>query len=224
MIQILLDLLIVAVPLILAITIRPVAQEWMWSRLQRMPGGRRLRVDWNPLRFVDPLGTLAVPFIMFVFSQIAHAPLGLIGWAKPPRQPYGVRNPREALRTVALAALGSNFLMMLGWALILRLLLLPDASGGVALPLGVLQQMASYGMEINAFLMVFHLLPIPPLDGGRIVASLLPRDLANQYEQLEPYGMQIVLVLAIVPGSPLGIVLRPMADVALRIASLLAGV
>ncbi len=224
MIQILLDLLIVAVPLILAITIRPVAQEWMWSRLQRMPGGRRLRVDWNPLRFVDPIGTLAVPFIMFVFSQIAHAPLGLIGWAKPPRQPYGVRNPREALRTVALAALGSNFLMMLGWALILRLLLLPDASGGVALPLGVLQQMASYGMEINAFLMVFHLLPIPPLDGGRIVASLLPRDLANQYEQLEPYGMQIVLVLAIVPGSPLGIVLRPMADVALRIASLFAGV
>ncbi len=224
MIQILLDLLIVAVPLILAITIRPVAQEWMWSRLQRMPGGRRLRVDWNPLRFVDPIGTLAVPFIMFVFSQIAHAPLGLIGWAKPPRQPYGVHNPREALRTVAIAALGSNFLMMLGWALILRLLLLPDASGGVALPLGVLQQMASYGMEINAFLMVFHLLPIPPLDGGRIVASLLPRDLANQYEQLEPYGMQIVLVLAIVPGSPLGIVLRPMADVALRIASLFAGV
>jgi Zn-dependent protease len=208
---------------VLAITVRPVAQEWMWSRLQRMPGGRHLKVDWNPLRFVDPVGTLAVPFIMFVFSQVAGAGMGLIGWAKPPRQPWGVRNPREALRTVALAALGSNFAMTVAWALLLRLALLVEAGGAVSLPEALLHQMASYGMEINAFLLAFYLLPIPPLDGGRIVASLLPRHLANQFEQLEAYGMNIVLVLAIVPGSPLGVVLRPIASFVLRIASLLVG-
>ncbi len=222
MTEILLNLLIVAIPLILAITVRPVAQEWMWARIEAPSNVRRLRVDYNPLRFVDQVGTLAVPFIMFVFSQITHAPMGLIGWAKPARQGFRMRNPRQSLRTVALAALGSSVAMMLAWALILRVLFILGA-GSNALPLLVLQQMANYGMEINAFLLAFHLIPIPPLDGGRIVASLLPRDLANQYEQLEAYGMQIVLVLAIVPGSPLGLILRPIANTALGLAGLVAG-
>lgn len=218
LIDILLNLLIAAVPVILAITTPVAAEGWMANRLGDNTARAHRRLTFNPLPHIDQVGTLAVPFICFVFSQITHSGLLLWGWAKPlPLNPYRLRRPRVDVRWVAGAQVGASFLMMLLWAIVLRLV--PPADPYSLF--GVLGAMAGFGLQVNAVFTAFSLIPIPPLPGGRILLTLLSRPHAEQLEQLQPYANMILLVLAF--SGLLWIVIGPITRLALGIAFLLVG-
>jgi Zn-dependent protease len=163
------------------------------------------RISLNPLRHIDPIGTLVVPIVILV-SSVAMGTSGLLfGWAKPVPVNYSaLRHPRQNMRWVAAAGPLSNLAMALGWAMLLKLAeILPDS--GFTRPL---QLMGFAGIQVNVILMLLNLLPILPLDGGRIVASLLPSRMAWRYAKLEPWGFPILLVLLFT--SLLGVILDPM--------------
>ena len=219
MLEILTNILIAAIPAIFAITLHEAAHGYVAYRLGDPTAWQLGRVSLNPLRHVDPVGTLAVPFILFVVSQITHTPLMLFGWAKPvPINARRLRQPRTGMRWVAAAGPAANFAMLFLWALVLRLSVAVDAGSAGAL----LQDMAQFGMQINAVLMVFNLLPIPPLDGGRILVSVLPYNLAEPLQRLEPYAMMIIMLLAL-SGSLLGTLMSPFIRASMALAYTLVG-
>jgi Zn-dependent protease len=155
------------------------------------------RVTLNPLKHIDPIGTVLVPLATLWLGGF------LFGWAKPVPVNFGnLRHQRRDSLLVAAAGPGSNFVMALAWAALFGV-----ASGGGAFASAGLQYMAFVGVVINVSLMVLNLLPILPLDGGRIALSLLPRQLANPYSSTERFGFPIIIVL-IVTGV-LGVVMRP---------------
>jgi Zn-dependent protease len=150
------------------------------------------RISLNPARHIDLVGTILVPIAILVASKLAGTSGFLFGWAKPVPVNYSaLRRPREHMLWVAAAGPASNLVMALGWALVLKIaLLVPDSS--VSVPL---REMSGAGIFVNLIFLFLNLLPILPLDGGRIVASLLPRRLAWQYSKLEPFGIMLLLVL-----------------------------
>ncbi|QXP83642.1 site-2 protease family protein [Methylococcus sp. Mc7] len=175
-------------PVLFAITLHEVAHGWAASRLGDNTAKSLGRLSLNPLRHIDLVGTILVPGLLLAFGGF------IFGWAKPVPVDWGrLRHPRRDMALVAVAGPGANLVMALGWAILLRLAMeLPESLDYVALPLGL---MGKAGIAINSVLMVLNLLPIPPLDGSRVVSTLLPLRAAIQYSRIEPYGFWILLIL-----------------------------
>lgn len=192
-----------AVPVIFAITVHEVAHGWVASRLGDQTARLLGRLTLNPVKHVDPIGTVALPLVLLAVGGF------IFGWAKPvPVDWRNLRRPRLYMALVAAAGPGANVLMLILWALFARALLGQQAALGEAvLPLFY---MASIGITINIALIVLNLLPLPPLDGSRIVSSLLPPGQALAYNRLERYGLLILLVL--LATGVLGKVLLPPAQ------------
>ena len=176
-----------AVPVLFAITLHEAAHGWVASKLGD-PTARQLgRITMNPIKHIDPIGTIVVPLVLVTLSGF------IIGWAKPvPVDPRHFKQPLLDMALVALAGPVSNFIMACCWALMITLStgVLADTSMAIHLA-----QMGQAGMIINIILMVLNMLPIPPLDGGRVLAGVLPTNVALSYMRIEPYGMWIILAL-----------------------------
>lgn len=176
-----------ALPLIFAITLHEAAHGYAARYFGDNTAYMLGRISVNPVRHIDPIGTIGLPVLLL----ITGSPI-LFGWAKPVPVNFGhLRQPKRDMRYVAAAGPAANLLMALMWALCLRVLY------GVGVSNEVLHDMCMVGITINVVLMLFNLLPILPLDGGRIVESFLPNRLAYNFSKLEPYGMIVIVVLLI---------------------------
>lgn len=209
---------IYALPVIFAITFHEAAHGYVAKRFGDLTAYRAGRVSLNPVKHIDPVGTIAVPLIMFVTSRLMLGGGILFGWAKPvPVNFNQLHHPKRDMLWVAAAGPGANLLMAFFWALIIKLaILLPE---NIFLRPMVLMGVA--GIEINVVLMILNLLPLPPLDGGRIAISLLPGKLAWKFAQLEPYGMVILLILLIT--GTLGAILWPLITLTKQVIVTLFG-
>ncbi|MBX9893785.1 MAG: site-2 protease family protein [Nitrosomonas sp.] len=183
---------IYALPVILAITMHEAAHGYMAKKFGDLTAFNAGRISLNPARHIDPVGTILVPMTLFILSKLTIGAGFLFGWAKPvPVNFVNLRHPKRDMLWVAAAGPGANLLMAFFWALMIKLaLLMPEVS--YAKPLAL---MGIAGIEINVILMVLNLLPLPPLDGGRMAVSLLPHRLAYQFSRIEPYGFMILLLL-----------------------------
>ncbi len=201
-----------AIPIILAITVHEAAHGYVARMFGDGTAWMLGRVTLNPLKHIDPVGTVLVPFATLWLGGF------LFGWAKPVPVNFGnLRHPKRDMLWVAAAGPGSNFVMALVWAMVLGL-----ASGGGPFPSAGLQYMSVVGVVINVSLMVLNLLPILPLDGGRIALSLLPRSLAIPYSNTERFGFILVIVL-LVTGA-LGVAMRPLFGLAVTAIEAITGV
>ena len=181
-----------ALPVLLAITLHEAAHGYVARHFGDPTADQAGRITLNPLRHIDPVGSLLVPASILALSSLFGAGGILFGWAKPvPVNFSRLRNPKADMLWVAAAGPFTNLIMALGWAILFRIALIGEP-GAYTLPL---LKRADAGMQINAVLMVLNLLPLPPLDGGRIAVSLLPHHLAWRFARLEPYGFPILLVL-----------------------------
>ncbi|CAB3699676.1 hypothetical protein LMG3458_02584 [Achromobacter deleyi] len=191
-----------AIPVIFAITLHEAAHGYVARMLGDPTAYQAGRVSLNPARHIDPIGTLLVPAVILLMSKLMGGSAMLFGWAKPVPVDFGrLRRPKKDMLWVALAGPAANLLMAILWVFSLRLFL---ESG---MQETFWYEMAMAGVQVNLVLMALNLLPIPPLDGGRIVFSLLPNRLAWQYSKIEPYGLVIVIVLLVT--DVLWILMRP---------------
>ncbi|MDN3986810.1 site-2 protease family protein [Zwartia vadi] len=188
--EIIQTLTLYALPVIFAITLHEAAHGYV-ARLFGDPTATQLgRVTLNPIKHIDPMGTIAVPIGILLMSKLVGGPFLLFGWAKPVPVDFGrLRRPKRDMLWVALAGPAANLFMAILWAVSLRLLF---ESGDRS---SFWFQMAQIGISINLTLMALNLLPIPPLDGGRVLFSLLPNQLAWQFGRIEPFGLWIVIAL-----------------------------
>lgn len=190
-----------AIPVIFAITLHEVAHGWVASWFGDQTARFSGRLTLNPLKHIDPVGTVLVPLFMLMVSNF------IFGWAKPvPVDARNLRNPRRDMAFVALAGPASNIVMALCWGVIAKI--------GITLSMGSnswagvpLAYMGSAGIMINSVLAVLNLIPLPPLDGSKILMSFLPRRGAYYYSRIEPYGF-FILVLFMVTGL-LGFIMMP---------------
>lgn len=178
-------IVIYALPVIFAITVHEAAHGYAAKYFGDMTAYNAGRISLNPIRHIDLFGTILLPALTIMLGGI------LFGWAKPVPVNFGrLRHPKKDMLWVAAAGPASNFLMAIFWAFALKFsLAAPEA---IAYPLAL---MGKAGISINIVLMVLNLLPLPPLDGGRIAVSLLPHDLARSFAQLERYGFIILIAL-----------------------------
>jgi Zn-dependent protease len=192
--------------MILAITLHEAAHGYV----ARMFGDRTAemmgRITLNPFKHIDLVGTIAVPLALFLVSKLMGGPAFFFGWAKPvPVNFANLRNPKQDMFWVAIAGPLSNLLMAIVWAVVLRF----------ADDIEWLAGMAQIGATVNVFLMVLNLLPILPLDGGRVAVSLLPHSLALPYARMERFGMMIIIIL--LATGALELILLPVAQTVLSL-------
>lgn len=189
---------IAAIPVLFAITVHEAAHGYVARHFGDMTAYQQGRITLNPMRHIDPVGTILLPLLTLALGGI------LFGWAKPvPVNFAALRRPKQDMLWVAIAGPASNLLMALFWGLMMKIAWM-FPGGYFAEPL---LEMAQIGIKINAILLVLNLLPLPPLDGGRVAVSLLPHRQAYQLSRIEPYGMFILIGLAITPV--LGWILTP---------------
>jgi Zn-dependent protease len=183
-----LKILLSAIPILFAITIHEVAHGWVAKQLGDRTAEMMGRLTVNPVKHIDPVGTVAVPLILYLFSGF------IFGWAKPvPVNWNQLHNPKRDMALVALAGPAANLIMVLFWLVIAKLGILFANNTESVVHLFIF--MAWVGVIINSLLMILNLFPIPPLDGSRVVFSILPAWLASRYAKIEPYGLVILLVL-----------------------------
>ncbi len=189
--EILVQVVLWGVPLIFAIVLHEVAHGFMAFRLGDDTARHAGRLTLNPVKHIDPVGTIGLPLLLIVMKS----PF-VFGWAKPvPVNFSRLRPVRKGMLLVALAGPFSNFLQAIFWAIVLKITL-PGVMEGSAVA-EFLAQMARIGIAVNIMLMIFNLMPIPPLDGGRVLQALAPPSLAKTLLQLERYGMLVVVVLLV---------------------------
>ncbi len=202
---------IAAIPILFAITVHEVAHGWMARRFGDRTAEMLGRLTLNPIKHIDPVGTVAVPLLMVWLGGF------LFGWAKPvPVSFRNLRNPKRDMVFVALAGPGANLLMAFGWAVLLKLF--KEAAPVLGKSLVFFLEMAKIGIFFNLLLMIFNLLPIPPLDGGRVLRGLVPESIGRHLDALERYGLIIVVGL-IVAG-----LLSPVISLARRLSALLGAI
>jgi len=202
-----------ALPAVLAITLHEAAHGYVAKMFGDATAFMLGRVTANPIKHIDPVGTIAVPLGLYLLSKVAGGGGFIFGWAKPvPVNFNNLRHPKRDMFWVAAAGPGANFVMALIWAVLL------SASLGSS---KALTTMAGFGLEINVMLIALNLLPILPLDGGRLLYSLLPRQAAEVYGRMEPYGLFIVLGL--LATNVLGLLLWPVASATINLISLIVG-
>jgi len=172
------------------------------------------RVTLNPLKHIDPVGTVLVPLGILLLSGGGF----LFGWAKPVPVNFGnLRHPKRDMLWVAAAGPGVNLVMALLWALLFGV-----ATGRGALASAGLASMSFIGVSINVALMVLNLLPILPLDGGRIAVSLLPHSLAVPFARTERFGFFIVIALLVT--GVINVVMNPLVNVVFALLEMVTGV
>ncbi|MFC1750267.1 site-2 protease family protein [Pseudomonadota bacterium] len=183
------EVIIWSLPVLFAITVHEVAHGWVARRLGDPTAYMMGRLTLNPLKHIDPIGTVVVPLALVLLEA------GFVfGWAKPvPVAWKNLKNPKRDMALVALAGPMANLLMALFWAVVVKIGLLLLAT--VPFAAEPLIYMGSAGITINVVLMVLNLLPLPPLDGGRIMTGILPNNLAYPFARLEPYGLFILIGL-----------------------------
>ncbi len=189
-----------ALPVLFAITVHEVAHGWVARRLGDPTAYMLGRLTLNPIKHIDPVGTILVPLALVMLGGF------VFGWAKPvPVTWENLRHPKRDMALVAVAGPAANLVMALLWAGAMKIgMLLAGTVDAVAIPL---LYMGAAGIMINLVLMVLNLLPLPPLDGGRVVTGLLPGRLSWQFSRIEPYGLMILLAMLFF--GLLGDVLRP---------------
>jgi Zn-dependent protease len=181
---------VAALPLIFALTVHEIAHGWVAKRLGDPTAERLGRLSFNPLRHIDPIGTVVLPVLLLAIGGF------VFGWAKPVPVTYeNLRHPKRDMALVAVAGPGANFVMAIFWAVFLKVgAMLPETATWVALPL---IYMGQFGILINLVFMIINLLPIPPLDGGRVAVSALPDNIGWQLSRIEPYGIFVALAVII---------------------------
>lgn len=200
-------LAVAALPVIFAITLHEAAHGYAARHFGDPTAWQLGRISLNPLRHIDPMGTIVIPIAILVFSGGSF----LFGYAKPVPVDFGrLGNPKKDMLWVAAAGPLANLFMACCWALMLEFAWLMP-SNDFTLPLS---EMSKIGIMVNCVLMVLNLLPLPPLDGGRIAVSLLPHRLAWRFAQLERWGFPILLVLLFT--GILGAVMNPLVVFAAR--------
>lgn len=191
-----------AIPLVLAITLHEAAHGWAASRLGDQTARRCGRLTLNPAAHIDPVGTIAVPGALLLLSGLFGGGGLLFGWAKPvPVNPWMFRNRRRDMMLTAVAGPAANALQMVLWALLLKAFVLAGIDERF------LWSVCAAGISVNLMLMAFNLVPVPPLDGGRILQGLLPEKCGAFLDRVERYGMMILLLLMV--GGGLNFLVRP---------------
>ncbi len=202
-----------ALPVLFAITLHEVAHGWMARSLGDRTAEMLGRLSLNPIKHIDPIGTVLVPVILLLIGGF------IFGWARPvPIAARNLKNPKRDMALVAVAGPAANLLMMMAWALMVRIV---DALGAYAFFSKPLIYMGMAGIMINSVLLVFNLLPIPPLDGSRVLAAFLPPRLSTQYEAIEPYGLIILMALLFL--GVISPVLGPLVNVVVAFGGVIAG-
>jgi len=180
-----------ALPVLFGITLHEAAHGYVARLFGDPTAYQQGRISINPMRHIDPVGTIAVPLVLLLSTKLLGGAGLLFGWAKPVPVHFGkLRRPKRDMLWVALAGPAANLVMAVLWAIGLRLL---DASWSDSVSFWA--QMAIAGVQVNLVLMALNLMPLPPLDGGRIVFSLLPDRAAWHYARIEPYGLLILIIL-----------------------------
>ena len=207
-------IIIAAIPIIFAITVHEVAHGWVASKLGDPTAKLAGRLTLNPVKHVDLLGTIAVPLIMIALTPFAF------GWAKPvPVDWRNLRQPRRDMALVAAAGPGANVIMLALWTLLLSSV--APTGSDISYLSTLLIEMARVGIIINIVLIALNLLPLPPLDGSRIVTSFLSPGAAYKYNLLERWGLPILVVLIFT--GVLGKILHPLIGFMLSIVNALLG-
>jgi Zn-dependent protease len=200
-------IVIYALPVIFAITVHEAAHGYAAKHFGDMTAFNAGRITLNPLKHIDLFGTIILPALTVMLGGI------LFGWAKPVPVDFNrLHHPKKDMLWVAAAGPASNFVMAIFWALVLKFSV--NAPEAFVLPLTL---MAKAGVTINIVLMVLNLLPLPPLDGGRIAVSLLPINLARPFSQIERYGFIILIILLF--SGVLGQILEPLINVVYALIS-----
>lgn len=186
---------IYALPVIFAITLHEAAHGYIAKRFGDLTAYQAGRISLNPIKHIDPMGTIIVPLTLFIIGKLTMGTGFLFGWAKPvPVNFDRLHHPKRDMLWVALAGPAANLFMACCWAVILKLGAASFPENFYAKPMIL---MGKAGIDINLILMVLNLLPLPPLDGGRMAISLLPSRLAYMFSRIEPYGFMILLFLLI---------------------------
>jgi Zn-dependent protease len=202
---------IYVIPVIFAITLHEAAHGYVAKYFGDMTAYSQGRVSLNPIRHIDPFGTVILPLLLLAISKLFGGGF-IFGWAKPVPVNFGnLRQPKRDMLWVAAAGPASNLAMAIFWILMVKLSFFAGL-GSFAMPLAL---MGAAGVMVNALFMVLNLLPIPPLDGGRIMVSLLPHRMAYRFSRIEPYGFIIILVLLFT--RVLDVVMWPAIGITLQI-------